>query len=61
MDFGLPEHTLPSQAAVAIMSSGGDVTQRLPGFPKKSVPWEEIYQPIQHKMKQSDVAMTSLL
>lgn len=35
MDFGLPEHTQPSQAAVAVMSTGGDVTQGLPRISKE--------------------------
>lgn len=49
------------QAAVAIVSTGGDVIQGLSGFPKKSVLWEEMCQPSQRKMKQNDVATSGLL
>lgn len=61
MDFGLPGYTKHIQIAIVIVSTGGDTVQGLSRFPKKSVLWEEIYQPSQHKMKKADVKVSTLL
>lgn len=61
MDFGSSGYTKHIQTAVVIMSTGGDMVQGLSRFPKKTVLWEKIYQPSQHKMKQTDMGISILL
>ena len=61
MDFGLSGYTKHIQIVIVIMFTGGDMVQGLSRFPEKSLLWEEIYQPSQHKMRQTDVGISILL
>lgn len=58
MDFGSSGCAKHIQIVIVIMSTGGDMVQGLSRFPKKSVLWEEIYQPSQQKLRQTDVGIS---
>lgn len=53
--LGVQKHI---QIVVVITSTGGDVVQGLSGFPKKSVLCWQLYQPLPHEVKQTDVEMS---
>jgi len=61
MDFGPSGCAKHIQIVIVIMSTGGDMVQGLSRFPKKSVLWEEIYQPSPHKLRQTDVGISIFL